>query len=235
MDLIEIAEELRDQVRGLEFGPPVVFTYRPLDYAFAAHRLFLERYGRFRPQTLLLGMNPGPFGMAQTGVPFGAVGKVREYLGIETEVGRPEHEHPKRPVEGFACRREEVSGERFWNWAESSFGRPEAFFKRFFVHNYCPLLFLTESGANLPPDKLKRDEQAAIAAPCRQALRATATALGISTVIGVGAWAEGQARAALEGLDLRFGRILHPSPASPLANRDWAGQVERQIADLGLG
>jgi single-strand selective monofunctional uracil DNA glycosylase len=60
--------------------------------------------------------------------------------------------------------------------------------------------------------------------------------------VGVGGFAEGRAREALEGSAALPGRpslpaigcILHPSPASPAANRDWAGQMERQLRALGV-
>ena len=80
MGLVDIARRLRDDVDRLEFAPPVAVVYNPLDYAWKPHRAYLERYGQGHPQVLLLGMNPGPFGMAQTGVPFGDVAMVRGWL-----------------------------------------------------------------------------------------------------------------------------------------------------------
>jgi single-strand selective monofunctional uracil DNA glycosylase len=179
-------------------------------------------------------MNPGPFGMAQTGVPFGDVTLVRQFLGVEGPVGKPPREHPKRPVEGFACRRGEVSGTRLWGWARERFGGPERFFRRFFVANYCPLAFIEASGRNHTPDKLPAREQARLFAACDEALRALVRALGPALVVGVGAFAEARARAALEGTGVRVGSILHPSPANPQANRDWSGTVEKQLAGLGV-
>lgn len=116
-------------------------------------------------------MNPGPFGMAQTGVPFGEVELVRDWLGIDTKIGKPPREHPKRPIEGFACQRREISGQRLWGFARARFERPERFFARFFVWNYCPLLFLEASGRNLTPDKLRAAERAPLEAACDGALR----------------------------------------------------------------
>ncbi|HKJ89152.1 MAG TPA: single-stranded DNA-binding protein, partial [Gammaproteobacteria bacterium] len=134
-------------------------VYNPLDYARNPHRRYLERYGRGRREVLLVGMNPGPYGMVQTGVPFGDVGMVRDWMGIEGEVGHPRREHPKRPVEGFGCTRGEASGRRLWGWARDRFGAAEAFFERFYVANYCPLAFFEESGANRTPDKLPREDR----------------------------------------------------------------------------
>lgn len=237
MDKLEkITDELVRQMRRLRFSPPVAYVYNPLDYAAVPYRRYLERWaaGRRRGRALLIGMNPGPWGMAQTGIPFGAVSPVRDWLGIEGEVGKPPREHPKRPVEGFACAREEVSGTRLWGWARDAFGTPERFFERFFVANYCPLLFLEESGRNLTPDKLAAGEREALIEPCDRALRRLAEELGPSWAVGVGAWAEKRAREALAGLDVTFGRVLHPSPASPLANRGWGERATRQLRDLGI-
>ena len=232
--LVETARELGEAVGRLEFAAPVTHVYNPLDYAWEPHRRYLERYGGAGKEAVFLGMNPGPWGMAQTGVPFGEVGLVRDWLEIAGEVGKPSREHPKRLIEGFDCGRSEVSGRRIWGWAKSRFGSPERFFERFFVANYCPLSFLEESGRNRTPDKLKVAERAPLLAACDRALAATIAALEPRWVIGVGAFAEGRARAALDGAGVSIGRILHPSPASPAANRDWEGTVERQLADLGI-
>lgn len=234
MTLVEVAEVLVRELDGFDPGPPVAYAYNPLVYAAAPHRSYLRRYGDGRPQALLLGMNPGPWGMAQTGVPFGAVGLVRDWLGIDGAVGQPPRQHPKRPVEGFACRREEVSGSRLWGWARRTFGTPERFFARLFVHNYCPLLFLDRQGRNVTPDKLRAARRRALTEPCDRALAGAVRALGVGLVVGVGGFAEARARHALEGLDVRVGGILHPSPASPRANRGWAETAERQLRQLGV-
>lgn len=218
----------------LSFGDPVAYVYNPLDYAWELHCRYLERFGGLGAKVVLLGMNPGPWGMAQTGVPFGAISRVREWLAIEGPVGRPAREHPKRPVTGLECTREEVSGARLWGWAEERFGTPERFHEQFYIANYCPLLFLAEGARNITPDKLTAEERQAVDEPCEAALRRTVEVLEATHVIGVGAWAEKRARAALDGMELSFGRVLHPSPASPAANRGWAEQATAQFKDLGL-
>ena len=236
--LLAAVDRLHRELAEFVPGPPVAFVYDPLDYAAAPYREYLRRYAlpadAASERVLLVGMNPGPWGMAQTGVPFGAVSRVRGWLGIEEPVGKPPREHERKPVEGFACRREEVSGDRLWSWAEATFGTPAAFFRRFFVWNYCPLLFLDEAGRNLTPDRLSASERARLLEPCDEALRAAVGVLGCGTVIGVGDWALGRAREALGEGGPRLGKILHPSPASPIANRGWAAQASAQLRALGI-
>jgi single-strand selective monofunctional uracil DNA glycosylase len=209
-------------------------VYNPLEYAWRPHAAYLERYGSRPREIVLLGMNPGPWGMAQTGVPFGEVSSVRGWLRIEEEVDRPAAEHPKRPVEGFSCRRSEVSGRRLWGWARASFGTPEAFFDRFFVANYCPLAFLEETGRNRTPDRLPATEREPLFAVCDRALRDTVDALGAWMVVGIGRFAEDRAKAALEGTDVRVGRVTHPSPANPAANAGWEALMVAELAALGV-
>ena len=232
--LVAIADRLSRELAALRFRPPVAFVYNPLDYARAPYAAYVSRYATSQKEVLLVGMNPGPFGMAQTGVPFGEVASVRDWLGIRSHVGKPALEHPKRPVAGFDCHRAEVSGQRLWGWARRRFGTPAAFFERFFVANYCPLLFLEPSGRNLPLDKLARDEQQAIAAHCDEALRDTVRALAPRCVLGVGRFAERRAGIALAGMGVAIGSVPHPSPASPAANRGWDAQAEAAIAGCGV-
>ncbi len=234
MSLTEISDDLSAELSPLVFSAPVAYVYNPLAYAREPHVRYLERFGGGSPEVLLVGMNPGPWGMAQTGVPFGAVSAVRDWLGLAGEVGRPAREHPKRPVLGFDCAREEVSGARIWGWARDAFGTPERFFARFFVGNYCPLLFLDERGRNVTPDKLKAGERDNLIPTCDRALRRTAEVLGIRLAVGVGVWAEKRVRRALDGLGIEIGRVLHPSPASPAANRGWAEAAMRQLAEMGI-
>lgn len=231
---VSISRDLAKAVDRLVFAPPVTHVYDPLTYARVPHERYLERHAHQGIEALLLGMNPGPFGMAQTGVPFGEVTLVRDWLGIEGPVRRPANEHPARPIEGFSCRRSEVSGARLWGWARARFGTPEAFFARFFVWNYCPLVFMEPSGKNRTPDKLPAAEREPLFAACDDALRAVTAWLRPTHVIGVGAFARDRARAALAGSAASIGTILHPSPASPAANRGWTEQAEAGLRKLGV-
>jgi len=232
--LVRVAADLRHAVDALTFGAPVTHVYNPLDYARRSHDRYLEMWGSPLRDVLLVGMNPGPFGMAQTGVPFGEVALVREWLRIDGPVDRPAREHPRRPVEGFACGRSEVSGRRLWGWARGRFGTPERFFERFFVWNYCPLLFLERSGRNRTPDKLPVAEQAPLFAACDHALEQVVARLRPRFVVGIGRFAEARVRTVVGGHDVAVGGVLHPSPASPKANRGWAREAERQLTRLGI-
>ncbi len=231
--LVTISRELCARVEQLGF-PSVPYVYDPLVYAREPHEAYLERWGSKAPrEVLMIGMNPGPFGMAQTGVPFGDVAMVRDFLGITGPVGKPPHEHPARPIAGFACARSEVSGTRFWDWARDRFGTAERFFDRVFVANWCPLVFMDESGRNRTPDRLPAAERAPLYEACNEAFAKVTEVLQPMLVVGIGGFAEKRAREAL-GDEAAIGCILHPSPASPAANRDWAGGVDAQLRELGF-
>ncbi len=234
--LISAAQNLRESLRPLRFAAPVEYVYQPLDYAWAPHEVYLRRFGSSRKRVVLVGMNPGPFGMTQTGVPFGEIAAVRDWMGINEKVGKPEREHPKRPVVGFDCAQSEVSGRRLWGLFAQKFGKAEAFFEEHFVANYCPLVFIEDSGRNHTPDKLPAAETVPMEVACDVHLRAVITALQPEWVIGVGAFAEERAKRAKEvmGGAFKTGRVLHPSPASPAANRDWAGAATKQLVKLGV-
>lgn len=232
--LVRVSRELCATVDELSFGEPVHYVYNPLSYARAPHEQYLRRFGAGSKDVVFVGMNPGPFGMGQTGVPFGDVGFVRDWMGIDAEVAGPPRQHPKRPVQGFDCQRSEVSGSRLWGWAKQRYGTADRFFERFFVLNYCPLLFMEDSGRNRTPDKLPAAEREALLSACDAALRKAIGVLRPHWVVGVGAWAHKRSKAALGDGDLRFGTVLHPSPASPKANRGWAPQAERELRAQGI-
>ncbi len=232
MDAIRISRRLSKDVDRLRFEPPTAFVYNPLDYASSAVEQYLDRWASPGIDVLLLGMNPGPWGMAQTGIPFGEVNAVREYLGIDAEIRRPAIEHPKRPILGLDCRRSEVSGRRLWGWAAERYPTADQFFRQFFVWNYCPLAFLEEGGRNRTPDKLPGPERDALFAPCDRALKDLVDFLKPGRVVGVGAFATKRIQTVLPEVDV--GTILHPSPASPAANRGWAPQAERQLVEMGV-
>lgn len=226
--LKKICADLAGDVSRLSFAEPVTHVYNPLEYARRPFQLYLERYlAGSTGRTLLLGMNPGPWGMAQTGVPFGEVAAVKDWLGIEARVDEPKGTHPKRPIQGFDCPRSEVSGRRLWGYFRSHLGEAERFAQDFVLLNYCPLIFLEESGRNRIPEKLPRSERDPLFDACDRALDNMIRELAPARVIGVGKFALQQLKAALKrvGRDLPSDSILHPSPANPQANRGWEEKV----------
>ena len=235
-ELIASTQRLAEDLRELPFSPPVAYVYRTLDYTWQVHAEYLKRFGKGKKRVIFLGMNPGPFGMAQTGVPFGEVAAVRDWMGIQAPISKPEQEHPKRPINGFQCTRSEVSGRRLWGLFSERFGSAPAFFKDHFVLNYCPLVWMSSTGANLTPDKLPAVEMAPVEMACQQHLQEVIALLKPTWLIGVGGFAEERLRRAAEvsGCRAKIGRVLHPSPASPAANRGWAEAASRQLSALGV-
>ena len=234
--LLQAAKTLRGGVDRLRFSSPVEYVYNPLGYAWEAHREYLERFADSPKRVIFLGMNPGPWGMAQTGVPFGEIAAVRDWMGIECAVQQPGNEHPKRPVEGFSCTRSEVSGRRLWGFFAERFGAPERFFAEHFVGNYCPLVFMEQSGRNRTPDKLPVAEKAKLDALCDAHLASLLEILSPAWAVGVGAFAESKLLTVSGGLASppRVARILHPSPASPAANRGWDQAALSQLQEAGV-
>ena len=229
-----ITDDLVARIQRLRFSAPVTHTYHPLVYARSGYDRYVAYFGGTVKQVVLVGMNPGPFGMAQTGVPFGDVEMVNGWMGINARVAQPANLHPKRPISGFSCTRREVSGRRLWEWTKQRYGTPDAFFKQFFVLNYCPIVFMEASGRNRTPDKLPASEKKQLFQICDQVLQKSIEIFKPQWVVGIGGFAEKRINVALKGMDLKTGRITHPSPANPRANRGWAPLVESELAAMGI-
>lgn len=219
---------------SLRFAEPISHVYNPIDYAWAPYERYLNAYASGAKSVVFLGMNPGPFGMVQTGVPFGEVSAVRDWLRITGPVTLPQGGHPKRPVEGFDCKRSEVSGRRLWGLFAARFETPDRFFEDHFVLNYCPLAFVEASGKNRTPDKLPAKEKDALFACCDRFLKVAVNLLEPAWIVGVGDFAFNRTQELFGSDGPRLGRILHPSPASPAANRDWAGAATAQLVAQGI-
>ena len=228
------SRQLSREVEDLDFGAPVTHVYNPLEYASRCHGEYVKRFAASQKKVIFLGMNPGPYGMSQTGVPFGDISWVRDWLGIRNKVGKPAVEHPKRPIVGFDCTRSEVSGSRLWGTIAEHFANPEQFFARHYIANYCPLVFMEESGRNRTPDKLPAKERDPLFERCDDHLRRLVKILDPEWVIGIGAFAKKRAEAALGEEGPKIATILHPSPANPRANANWAGEIREQLRALGL-
>ena len=232
--LISASQKLSEEVSGLKFSEPTAYVYNPLDYAWTIHQSYLELAGKSKKKVVFLGMNPGPFGMAQTGVPFGEIPAVRDWMGLRGEVSKPNPEHTKRPVEGLNCQKSEVSGRRLWGLFAERFESAEAFFEDHFVANYCPLVFMEDGGRNRTPDKLPSEERKELVKVCDQHLRELVEILEPSWLVGVGGFARKRAEEALGTMDIKIGTILHPSPASPAANRGWAEAATKQMLEQNI-
>jgi len=235
--LIRAARLLSSTVNDLRFGEPVAYVYNPLAYAWPAYREYLRRYGEPPKRVVFVGMNPGPWGMAQTGVPFGEVVAVRDWMGISAEIGRPQRMHPRKPVLGFAVHRSEASGKRLWGLMRERFGTAEHFFREHFVANYCPLLFLDGEGRNITPDKLRSADRKTLFALCDAHLRAVLQYSRPEWAIGIGRFTERRIRLVSENegwRHLKIGGVLHPSPANPQANRGWAARITAELAAVGV-
>lgn len=232
--LESISTDLIEALRPLKFGPPISHVYNPLEYARESLRQYHTKFASVPKEVLFLGMNPGPWGMAQTGIPFGEIQSVRNWMNIQAPVGSPEKTHPKRPVLGFACTKREVSGQRLWGWAQKTYGTPGRFFKRFFVANYCPLIFIETSGRNRTPDQIRVAERRPLLEICDRALNRTIEYFKPRYVVGVGKFAEKRAKIVLGQHNVKIGMIAHPSPANPQANRGWEPLIEKQLAELGI-
>jgi single-strand selective monofunctional uracil DNA glycosylase len=230
-DLVSVAERLKTRLKRLRFGPPVAYVYNPLEYAWPVARAYYERYGRAPKEVLFVGMNPGPFGMAQTGVPFGEIAAVRDYLGLTGAIVSPRRTHPKRPVQGFDCPRSEISGQRLWSAFAKRYPAAEDFFARAFVLNYCPLLFLGPSAVNITPDKIGKEDRKKMESICDKALAETIRVLTPKHVVGIGNYAAKRA-SKVTGADVIC--MPHPSPASPAANTGWEAAAREALTDAGL-
>jgi single-strand selective monofunctional uracil DNA glycosylase len=232
--LVRAARRLSRSTERLSFSPPVAFVYDPTLYAREPAELYVERFADGPRRLVLLGMNPGPWGMAQTGVPFGEIGAVRDWLGIEGRVGTPARTHPRVPVTGFACGRSEVSGRRLWGLLRDYYGSAAAFRREAFVANWCPLLFLDAAGRNLTPDRLARRDREALFPLCDELLAELLALLRPRWAAGVGTFAAARLREVTRepGGPTIVG-LPHPSPANPAANRGWDGPARAALVAAG--
>ena len=234
MDLLRVTKRLSTSMEVFDYGERIKYIYNPMNYAARPYANYFRMFGQPPKEIIMVGMNPGPWGMAQTGVPFGEVNIVRDWMGIKGSVGKPDFEHPKRPVMGFECTRSEVSGRRLWGWARERYKNAEDFFARFFVVNYCPLIFFDTEGRNITPDKLPVAAREKLFEQCDTILRNTIQYFSPSYVVGIGVFAHGRCLESLSESGIKAGRISHPSPANPAANRGWADVIEKELSEIGV-
>ena len=226
-----LRDDAEDLARRMESEGVADCVYNPLMYAWDIHEEFIRVSGGRGAKTILMGMNPGPHGMGQMGVPFAATSVVRDLLGISgIDVRKPAISHPKRPVNGLAHPKEEVSGTRLWGLLQDRYGGADQIFQNVFIVNHCPLMILHgPRGTNVTPNNVSGPAVRDLLERCDQHLMEVVMALGAEQVIGIGKYAEKRANLALGEMDIRVRTCWHPSPASPLANRnggkDWRENV----------
>lgn len=95
---------------------------------------------------------------------------------------------------------------------------------------------MEESARNRTPDKLPAAERQPLDAACDRHLQTILEVLQPKHVVGIGVYAEKCLQRALDNSDCtaKLSRILHPSPASPAANKDWSGKVTKQLIEAGV-
>ncbi|MBN2535587.1 MAG: single-stranded DNA-binding protein [Spirochaetales bacterium] len=240
LSLTDLSKRFSEEIGQIHFSSPVRYVYNPLDYAWKPHAEYTGRFGSGKKKVLFVGMNPGPWGMVQNGIPFGDIYFVKEWFKIEESVTAPAVTHPDRPVLGFNSTRSEQSGQRLWGLMRTRFLHAETFFQDHFVTNYCPLAFFDIQGKNITPNTLNKKDRDCLHRVCDTFLLETIRLLMPRFVIGIGKFAEERIHKSLlradspEAMEYSTGSILHPSPANPAANTDWAGKATRQLIDLGV-
>ena len=98
--LLEVEDRLTNDLDKLQFKKPVELVYNPLKYAKEPHSLFVRMYCNGTKPVLMLGLNPGPWGMAQTGVIYLFLFDSRR--GVLMGGGDREVSYPQAKVLNFA-------------------------------------------------------------------------------------------------------------------------------------
>ena len=162
--IIELYKSLNIELDELKFFPPCFYVYNPLSYCFESFKIYFEYLNTEEEINLFFGINPGPFGMAQTGIPFGDKETVKNYLKIEPkiDIDKIPKQHPKKQILGLEVKRVEKSGRIFWGVIKEFYPEKYDFFKSNFVLNFCPLCFLDEQGRNITPKVLRKEDQIAL-------------------------------------------------------------------------
>jgi len=223
--LLEWESTLVKELQTLRFPSPVSFIYSPLEYAWPLHEEYVRRYYRPTARVLFVGMNPGPFGMVQSGIPFGDVVIVKEWLDIRGDLvstALPERVHPKRPILGLNCPRREVSGQRFWGWARQGWHSSDGFFSWAFVYNYCPLAFLSSSGKNISLEQLREgNSKTELLRHCNRCLLYLVDDWKPLVIFGLGKFAYQMCDQVVGHLCPVY-MLPHPSPANPKSGAYWS-------------
>ncbi|EDV91549.1 single-strand selective monofunctional uracil-DNA glycosylase [Drosophila grimshawi] len=234
MQFYEIECALNEQLSTFELPPNLSCTYNPVDYAAALHCAYLRHFLTKPKRVIFIGMNPGPNGMGQTGVPFGNIRTVREMMQLSGEVRQPPVLHPKRAVDGLNCQIEEPSGVRLWGLIERlADGSLDTFAQQCFVHNFCPLAFFDEAGRNITPSELKGVHKQQIRDMCLGALEQQLQLLRPQIVVAVGDYVHTVLQRSNYCKSVAVHRLPHPSPRA-LNNTNWPKKAEAFLAQHDL-
>lgn len=226
--VLSVERDLVIELGKITFHSPIEYVYSPLEYAFNIHTMYVQKYCNTIKKILFLGMNPGPWGMSQTGVPFGEISMVRDWLKICGPVGKPVKEQPNRKVTGFQCNRSEISGKRLWGLFQKLCGSPEKFFQQAYIHNYCPIALMKKNGCNITPAEIKAvfffffkynyiyikiiyfqgSEIQILHSNCDKALLDIIRILKAEIVIGIGGYAEKRAQFVIQSSKLPIKVIM---------------------------
>ncbi|XP_017856127.1 PREDICTED: single-strand selective monofunctional uracil DNA glycosylase [Drosophila arizonae] len=227
--------KLNEELAQLELPKEISCVYNPVEYASDLHCAYLKKYLSGTKNVVFIGINPGPKGMCQTGIPFGNVGTIRNKMQLSGEVQQPPLLHAKRPVTGLNCRTEEQSGLRLWNLFEELAGSLDVFFQQCFVHNLCPLAFFDEKGGNVTPDHLKGEYKTLIRDKCLMTLEKQLELLRPQFVVAIGSWIEIELkkRSSYCKSNATVIRLKHPSMRVP-NNTKWAEEAKALLEEKDL-
>merc|ERR1711936_687488 len=87
-----IESALAEELFHLKYeNSKVKYILNPLDYALDPHINFLKKCLSGPRRVMFVGLNPGPWGMCQTGIPFGDVDQCKHFLNVTGHVLKPEN------------------------------------------------------------------------------------------------------------------------------------------------
>ncbi|XP_054745917.1 single-strand selective monofunctional uracil DNA glycosylase [Anastrepha obliqua] len=226
----QLNNTLQDIVRPVS----ITHVYNPVEYASGLHCAYLQKFLDGPKRVMFVGMNPGPNGMGQTGVPFGNILTVRNEMSLSGSVQQPPSVHVKRPVRGFECSIEEPSGVRIWSlFKKLAGGSLNTFGRQCFVHNFCPLIFYDNAGRNITPSELKGDYKEKIGKECLDVLDLELDLVKPEILVAVGLYMYGMVSRSRHAKDLKIYKLPHPSPRS-LNNQNWPEKAEQLLLELDL-
>ncbi|XP_047511589.1 single-strand selective monofunctional uracil DNA glycosylase [Pieris napi] len=231
-EFLKIIGDYNESLKNIKLPETVTHVYNPTIYARDTFEMYIRKYCNTKKKIMFFGMNPGPWGMSQTGVPFGEISSVRDWLGIEGCVGKPLEENAARPVRGFDCTRTEVSGKRFWGLFKKLCGFPEVFFETSLVYNYINQQWMNSKGCNITPADFKMSQMESLYNIGDLVFANVLRLYGVETVVAIGRFCLVRAQKAIsQYILLKNVKVIylpHPSPRV-VNNNDWE---ERAISCL---